>query len=386
MNPAQGTGSGTALAAPPPFSYRVIAHGATDPGVVRHENQDSFCILEPADARLRRRKGILLVVADGMGGLAEGGTASKFTVEAMREKYLETEADAPAALKAAVFKANLLIHSHSSNKPAKEPMGSTVTALAIFEDHACIAHVGDSRAYRLTPAGSFQRLTRDHTWVEELARRGEIEPGSLQYSLNRNVLTRALGLKPEVEVDLVELDQVLPGDSFLLCSDGLYETLEDIEIESILKARGADLEVAVQDLIGLARSRGGPDNITVIAARVVASPTIETEGVSQVSLNRLPEDEDTSPRRDSLFPRSSVSLIFWVLAFAVGVGTVIFLEGRPPLPASEWLGRILSDPGYREVFQSPEGGRLREELSRLLESSSQRGLPAAENDENIPIK
>ncbi len=379
MNSASRTESGTALATPRSLSYRVIAHGASDPGVVRHENQDSFCILEPADARLRERKGILLVVADGMGGLAEGGTASKLTIEAMREKYIEAEAEPAAALKAAVFRANQLIHSHSSNKPAKDPMGSTVTALAVIDDHACIAHVGDSRAYRLTPSGSFQRLTRDHTWVEELARRGEIEPGSLQYSLNRNVLTRALGLKPEVEVDLVELDQVLPGDTFLLCSDGLYETLEDIEIEGVLKARGADLQVAVQDLIGLARSRGGPDNITVVAARVVASPAVETEGVSLVPAGRLREDDGSSPYPDSFFPRSSLSLVFWLFAFASGVGAVLFLEGRSP-PAAESLGRILSDRGYREVFESPEGERLREALSRVLESFRGRGLPAAKDD------
>jgi serine/threonine protein phosphatase PrpC len=344
-------------------ALRARAHGATDPGIVRQENQDAFSILEPSDATARSQKGLLLVVADGMGGLSGGATASHIAIEAIRESYRDADPglNPGLALKAAVHRANLLIHAHSEGLPEQEPMGSTVTALAVIEDRAYVAHVGDSRAYRLSERGPIRRLTKDHTWVEELAKRGELDPGSLQYSLHRNVLTRGLGLREAVEVDVVEIGDVAPGDTFLLCSDGLHEMVEDVEIEARLRARGADLRAAAADLIGLARDRGGPDNITVIMAR--------TEALDPVEAPRLaPEREEgggrgpaPAPAALRLFPRAALISFSWFAAFALGVGTVLLLE-EPPRPLPDPLERILEDPTNRPFFSSPEGARAREAL------------------------
>jgi serine/threonine protein phosphatase PrpC len=338
---------------------KVIAHGASDRGVVRDENQDAFAILEPSDFEERQRKGILAVIADGMGGLAGGATASRIAIDAVRETYPDSELEPPLALQAAVHRANLLIHAHSEGLPDQEPMGSTLTALALAGDSAYIAHVGDSRAYRLVAGGPIARLTRDHTWVEELAKRGQLDPGSLQYSLHRNVLTRALGLREEVEVDLVEVRDVAPGDTFLLCSDGLHEMVGDVELESSLRARGADLKAAAADLIGLARDRGAPDNITVLIVR--AEPLLPPEELESAQPPELDAGSTPASAPSRLFPRAAFQILFWFAAFALGVLTVLLLE-QSPQREPDLLDRVLEDPGSTPLFDSPEGKRIREGL------------------------
>jgi serine/threonine protein phosphatase PrpC len=278
------------------------------------------------------------------------------------------------ALKAAVIKANGLIHAHAAGTSEHEPMGSTVTALAVIDGYACIGHVGDSRAYRIPPSGSIRRLTRDHTWVEELAKRGELDPGSLQYSLHRNVLTRGLGLREEVEVDVVELEDVVPGDSFLLCSDGLHEMVEDVEIETRLRARGADIRATVADLIELARDRGGPDNITVVVARVEAGSAPEAQASDQGRVEESERGSASSSAREGLFPRSAFIYLSWFVAFALGVGAVLLLEEIPRRedgagPPAGPLERILADPDNQKLFETPEGARLREALDSWLHSA-----------------
>ena len=147
-------------------------------------------------------------------------------------------------------------------------MGSTLTAMVILEGKGLIAQVGDSRAYGIPESGALDQLTRDHTLVQELADRGEIEQDSLPYILHRNVLTRGLGLQDDVEIDLFEVDDVKTGDQFLLCSDGLYDVVTEAEIESRMKSQGAAQGELLDYFIELARSRGAPDNVTVVVARV----------------------------------------------------------------------------------------------------------------------
>ena len=342
---------------------RVLAHGASDPGVVRDENQDSFTVLQlPPEYEAG---GWLLAIADGMGGLAGGATASRLAIEALRDGYPRLALEPPAALKAAVHRANFVIRTHVDDLPGQEPMGSTLTALAISGGTAWVAHVGDSRAYRIPSEGPIVRITRDHTWVEELARRGELDPDSIQYSLHRSILTRALGLRPEVEVDLVEVANLSPGDCFIICSDGLHEMVEDVEIEARARARGSDVSALAGELVRLARDRGAPDNVTVIAARIEDAPAGPPPGPfggeeEPVRPVRLP----AGPR---LFPRSALGLLGWLGAFGLGVGSVILLE-QPPQHASPPLEQVLRDPAYRAVFATPEGRRVREAL-RVREAS-----------------
>jgi protein phosphatase len=346
--------------------------------MIREENQDGFTVLEPSEAS--SDKGVLLVIADGMGGLAGGATASRIAIEAIRKSYQEAGRDVrPAdALKAAVARANNLIHAHAVGLPEHEPMGSTVTALAIIDSYACIGHVGDSRAYRIPPSGPIRRLTKDHTWVEELAKRGELDPSSLQYSLHRNVLTRGLGLREEVEVDVVEVEDVVVGDFFLLCSDGLHEMVEDVEIETRLRARGADIRAAVADLIELARDRGGPDNITVVVARVEAGGAPEAAASQYRGEDPGEGGSVSSAAREGIFPRSGFIYLSWFVAFALGVGAVLLLEEIPRHeeasgPPGGPIERILADPQNQELFETPEGARLREALSQYLHTT--RGHP-----------
>jgi PPM family protein phosphatase len=351
-----------AIASPEPrpqtlSPLRVVAHGASDAGMVRDENQDSFTVLElPPDSE---PGGWLLAIADGMGGLAGGATASRLAIEAIRDGYPRLALEPAAALKAAVHRANFVIRTHVEDLPGQEPMGSTLTALAISGGTAWVAHVGDSRAYRIPSEGPIVRITRDHTWVEELARRGELDPDSIQYSLHRSILTRALGLRAEVEVDVVEVENLSPGDCFIICSDGLHEMVEDVEIEARARARGSDVGALAGELVRLARDRGAPDNVTVIAARIEDSPAGpppgpfggEEEPVRPVKL----------PDGPGLFPRAALVLLGWLGAFGLGVGSVLLLE-EPPAPASPPLDQVLRDPAYHAIFETPEGQRVREAL------------------------
>jgi PPM family protein phosphatase len=306
---------------PPPSEGSLLpieVHGATDQGLVRDENQDSFDIIHGAGAGPGGAGGVLLVVADGMGGLAAGGTASRIVVETLGEAYrTQGGPDPRATLQDAVREANRKIHALSGELPVPAPMGSTVTAAAMAGRSAWILHVGDSRAYRVPPAGAMVRLTQDHSWVEELARRGELSQGSLLFSLHRNVLTRGVGLRPEVEVDVVEIHDLAPGDLLLISSDGLHGLVGDAEIESRARSRGADLPGLAADLIKAARDRGGPDNITLVAARIAGSPPAPPGEPGAVTA--LEPKLDRRP--------STITLVLCLLAaFALAVGAIFLLQ------------------------------------------------------------
>jgi serine/threonine protein phosphatase PrpC len=348
-------------------SFKISVHGATDRGKVRDENQDSFAIVSPEEAP---GKGFLLVLADGMGGLAEGATASRIVVETLREAH-RTATEAPGeALVAAIRKANRLIHESEARGLDRDPMGSTVAALVFSGQGAWVAHVGDSRVYRVPLAGALRRLTRDHTWVEELSRRGDLEPGSIQYALHRNVLTRGVGLRQEVQVDLLEIADLCPGDVFLLTSDGLHELVEEGEIESRVRARQGDLVGLAEDLIGLARERGGPDNITAVLARVEAAAP--PPGPATASREVAPQPrEEQGPGR--VFPSPRLLPLSHIAAFALGVGTVFLLqrggEGPPPPRDLETILRkeVLDHPESVEALRgSPQGRKVLQELEAAL--------------------
>jgi serine/threonine protein phosphatase PrpC len=226
----------------------------TDTGRQRNANEDSVFTRAP-----------LFVVADGMGGAQAGEVASKTAVESFDR---ELPAGPPErVLRETVEAANRTIHEHAQKDPDLAGMGTTITAAVVDleAEEVAIGHVGDSRAYRLRGT-RFERLTRDHSLVEEMRRKGQITEAQAEDHPQRSIITRALGPEPEVEVDL----QTVPtqaGDVFLICSDGLTTMLGDEQIGQLL-ARATSMETAVRALVDEANRAGGRDNITVIAFRL----------------------------------------------------------------------------------------------------------------------
>lgn len=234
----------------------------TDIGCARDNNEDAVVLIRPADPRELRRKGILAIVADGMGGHQAGEVASHAAVELIgRYYYGQPSADPLAALGVAVQQANRQLYAMAQSRPDYAGMGTTATAVVFRSGYAYWAHVGDSRLYRLR-GDCVELLSEDHTYIAELRRRGLISAAEARWHPERNILTRALGTQDHLTVAACPRPlPVVDGDAYLLCSDGLYDLVDDVEIAQVTRRRTA-LEVCAQ-LIALAKSRGGRDNISV---------------------------------------------------------------------------------------------------------------------------
>ncbi|MEJ2258153.1 MAG: Stp1/IreP family PP2C-type Ser/Thr phosphatase [Woeseiaceae bacterium] len=243
----------------------------TDTGRVREHNEDA--IGSDADVGL-------MVLADGMGGYNAGEVASGIAVQIVTD--LATEAahreelgaiDAHSGLmrqsiilRDAVYRSNKIIYQTAQSQTHCEGMGTTIVAGMFYDNRISIAHVGDSRAYRLR-GGKLEQITLDHSLLQELVDRGFYSHEEAQRSTNRNYVTRALGVEPTVEVEVHEFD-VLPGDIYLLCSDGLPDMVEDDDIHLTISTFNASLDVVGQQLIDLANNHGGRDNVSVMLAQV----------------------------------------------------------------------------------------------------------------------
>ena len=254
----------------PPLSLHAAA--LTHPGNVRENNEDAFVIRPDLG---------LFVVADGMGGRAAGDVAARIAADEMEAFFIHrvtNERDPwPFAMsQQASLGANILhvglkvanssIRSAAMRAPELNRMAATAVALAVGQTQLCVAHVGDARAYRLR-GGKLTRLTRDHSIVEEMkAARPDISEASLEMMASKNVVTRALGSKDEVEPTVYQ-NVFSRQDSYLLCSDGLWGEIDDNAIELILNGQ-PDLEQACQQLVDAANSAGGKDNVTVVLLRV----------------------------------------------------------------------------------------------------------------------
>ncbi len=233
---------------------RVAEHfEKSDTGRQRRANEDSFFVRAP-----------LFVVADGMGGAQAGEVASRLAAETLA-RGLPDDGTAEQRLEARVREANSRIHEVSQGDRALNGMGTTITAAYLDGDELALAHVGDSRAYLLRD-GELTRLTRDHTLVEELVRRGELTEEEAAEHPQRSIITRALGPEPDIDVDL-RSHRVQAGDVLLLCSDGLTGMISEAEIERILEDAGS-LGDAGRALVAAANEAGGRDNITVVLFRV----------------------------------------------------------------------------------------------------------------------
>lgn len=226
----------------------------SDTGRQRNANEDSYFIRAP-----------LFVVADGMGGAQAGEVASKAAAESFAGEL--PAAPPERVLEETIEGANRTIHELARKDPDLAGMGTTTTA-AIVDlegEEVAIGHVGDSRAYRLRE-GRFEQMTRDHSLVEEMRRKGQITDAQAEDHPQRSIITRALGPEPEVQVD-VQTVPVQDGDVFLICSDGLTTMLDDETIARIL-GRATSLDAAVRALVDEANRAGGRDNITVVSFRL----------------------------------------------------------------------------------------------------------------------
>jgi serine/threonine protein phosphatase PrpC len=249
---------------PPPAheKYDLVTSILSDVGCVRELNEDSGDCVCPGDAALRASKGVLAIVADGMGGHSAGEVASGLAVETVRRAYYEAAGEPQAALKNAFHEANREIYKAAERDESKKGMGTTCTALVLQNGTAISAHVGDSRLY-LVRDGQIYLMTEDHSAVMELVKAGAITLEQARHHPDKNVILRAMGSHPEVEVATwKEPFPVKAGDSFLVCSDGLYDLVEDEEIKQIIMINNP--RAACQNLVELAKERGGHDNITVV--------------------------------------------------------------------------------------------------------------------------
>ncbi len=290
----------------------------TNIGLRRLSNQDAYACVLAHQPDVWEHRGHLFLVADGMGAHAAGELASKIAAEDIPLAYQKVQPgiSAPVALKQAIEDANETIHRKGSRNFDFQGMGTTCTALALYPGGALLGHVGDSRAYRLR-GNKLEQLTRDHSLVWELKEHGQIDVGP---GIPRNIITRSLGPNPDVEVDIEGPFEVLPGDRFLLCSDGLSGQLSDHWIAVILRL--FSLEEAAQLFVHLANLHGGgPDNITVVAIEV----PFALGGAGAVQESDLGEEK---PAQGWLVPLAGLLL---------GAGCGGLVAWGKPLPLPEGL-------------------------------------------------
>lgn len=248
--------------------------GMSDAGRVREHNEDTI----GTDADIG-----LVVLADGMGGYKAGEVASGIAVRTLMsllkdavEREDLTVRDAATnlsrpgiLLRDAIQRANKIIYQTARTQANCEGMGTTVVAGLFFDDKLTIAHVGDSRLYRMR-GQEFTQVTQDHSLLQELVARGFYTPEEAQRAASKNYVTRALGVEPTVEVDVTEVP-VLKDDLFLLCSDGLSDMVEDDDIQLTISTFGANLETLAKQLVLLGNDNGGRDNISIVLVRALDS-------------------------------------------------------------------------------------------------------------------
>ena len=243
-----------------------LEHAAlSDVGLRREKNQDSLHVEIADDEQVWQRKGHLFIVADGMGAHAAGEVASKLAVDRISETYLKLrDCSPPEAIAEAVRDANARIFIQGQAKRDRRGMGTTVSTMVLLPQGALIGHVGDSRVYRLREH-RLEQLTFDHSVVWEICAAEGIPISDIPSYIPRNVITRSVGPEAEVEIDLEGPFPVEPGDTFLLCSDGLTGPVDDEHIGAVLGC--VPPREAVRTLIDLANFWEGPDNITAIVVQ-----------------------------------------------------------------------------------------------------------------------
>ena len=253
-----------------PLSEALEMAARTDPGRLRPHNEDAvFC-----DARQG-----LAILADGMGGYNAGEVASSMAVSLLATRIVDIRDDAEAQdfdpagqrivhrqLRERIEEANAEIYFASQNEPQLAGMGTTLVVAWFYDNHLTVAHLGDSRLYRLR-GGRLERLTRDHSLLQEQLDSGMISAEQARVSRRRNLVTRALGVELRVSPELRDFE-VQAGDLYLLCSDGLSDMVDDEEIAQAVRGLGGDPSLLAEQLVRMANENGGRDNVSVIVTKV----------------------------------------------------------------------------------------------------------------------
>lgn len=302
----------------------LVAAKLTDVGRVRPHNEDYVDYYIPPDPRQLARKGALYLVADGMGGHQAGEVASQGAVELVIGRYYsDTTHDVGTSLVRAFRSANQQIHAQAQSDPSKSGMGTTLVAAVILGRKVYMANVGDSRAYRVNKQGISQ-ITKDHSWVGQQVRAGLLTREQARRHPQRNLVTRALGSKPAVEVDLFE-GEISAGDSLLLCSDGLTGRVEDHELAAIIQEHRP--QEAARLLVDLANERGGNDNISVL---IVSAQ----EERATVKAPVLAPAKKKAARKSALIPAlvGLAAVLVLVVGGLVGMRAIKGFFGRTPTP------------------------------------------------------
>jgi serine/threonine protein phosphatase PrpC len=251
----------------------------TDAGMVRSQNEDSVLV----NPRLG-----FAILADGMGGYNAGEVASGMATSLLGDVF-EQVLDCPPAkrindtarnvarslLQGEIERVNSLIYHSAQSQPQYAGMGTTLVVAMFHDEGMTVAHIGDSRVYRLR-GDRFEQVTRDHSLLQEQIDSGLITPELARFSQNRNLVTRALGVDPQVEAEICDYD-TLPGDIYLLCSDGLNDMVEDHDIGMALRSLSTDLERCAAQLVHMANAGGGRDNVSVILVRTLDTPQVRAK-------------------------------------------------------------------------------------------------------------
>ncbi len=253
---------------------KIRSVGLSDVGRVREHNEDTIGV----DVDIG-----LMVLADGMGGYNAGEVASGLAVKTIMSLVKEAVdkqnvnggdpsaglSRASVVLRDAIVRANKIIYQTAKTQPQCEGMGTTIVACIFADNKVSIAHVGDSRAYRLR-ANHFEQMTMDHSLLQELVDRGFYSQAEAARATNKNYVTRALGVEPTVDVEIHE-HAVSKGDFYILCSDGLSDMVEDEDIHLTISTFSANLETVAKQLIQLSNDNGGRDNVSLILTQAVES-------------------------------------------------------------------------------------------------------------------
>jgi protein phosphatase len=250
-----------------PYEYGLEVGMLTDTGNVRTRNEDSIVVFQPRSPDLKK-KGVLAVVADGMGGHSSGNVASRMAVDLLGSGFYGNVTDRPLdALKKSFIEANKQIYEQSLTNFALNGMGTTATALVLKEGRAYFVHVGDSRLYRLH-GNVLNQISEDQTLVRALLKQGVLTKEQSESFPERNIITSALGSKPELlEMEICKGFEFIRGDQFLLCSDGLHDLVTSEEMKEIMT--GNPPQAACDRLVELVKNRGAHDNASLIIIKIV---------------------------------------------------------------------------------------------------------------------
>ena len=319
----------------------------SDIGMRRMTNQDAYAAVLASDMEAFARRGHLFVVADGMGAHAAGELASRLAVDGIPHYYVKHGQETPPweALANAFRQTNASVHARGEANLDFHNMGTTASALLLLPGEAYVAHVGDSRVYRLR-GDTLEQLTFDHSLVWELQAAGHVPAGG-GGAIPKNIITRSLGPNPEVQVDLEGPYALEVGDTFFLCTDGLTGQVDDEEIAEILVHLPPDESARL--LVDLANLRGGPDNITVVVVRVIGDALATRSGQPVGDARR------TGGRRP-------VHPWVWIAAATlVLLGLAFLFAGMPLIGLPAWgIALVVLISGWFAAAaqaSSPVGGR-----------------------------